>query len=102
MHSKQILAQNQRIERITPATLVVGVDIAKERHVAQAINFRGIVLTSRASRGNHDFCSPLRFSAMTGPLPSHRRPHRRTGVVKSCESASIREKNTTLRGSDLA
>ena len=48
MHSKQILAQNQRIERITPATLVVGVDIAKERHVAQAINFRGIVLTSRA------------------------------------------------------
>jgi len=48
MHSKQILAQNQRIERITRATLVVGVDIAKERHVAQAINVRGIVLTSRA------------------------------------------------------
>jgi transposase len=33
---------NQRIERITTNHLVVGIDIAKETHVAAAVNFRGI------------------------------------------------------------
>ncbi len=33
---------NQRIERITTEHLVIGIDIAKERHVARAVNFRGI------------------------------------------------------------
>ena len=36
--------QNQRITRITEQTLVVGADIAKETHVARAIDFRGIEL----------------------------------------------------------
>ncbi len=48
MKSRLIKAQNQRVERISPSTLVVGIDIAKENHAAQAINFRGVVLTSRA------------------------------------------------------
>jgi transposase len=39
--------KNQRIERISTSHLVVGIDIAKETHVAQATNFRGIVLTKR-------------------------------------------------------
>lgn len=47
MQSTQIAQQNQRLERITPTTLVVGIDIAKDRHVAHAINFRGMVLTTR-------------------------------------------------------
>lgn len=34
--------QNQRIERITMNHLVVGIDIAKETHVARAVNFRGM------------------------------------------------------------
>ncbi|MBU5445687.1 IS110 family transposase [Paenibacillus sp. MSJ-34] len=38
---------NQRIERITTQHAIVGIDIAKEKHVAQVTNFRGIVLTRR-------------------------------------------------------
>lgn len=47
MKFKQSHGQNQRIERITTSHLVIGIDMAKERHVAQATNFRGIVLTNR-------------------------------------------------------
>ena len=47
MKFKQSEGQNQRIERISTSHLVVGIDIAKETHVAQATNFRGIVLTKR-------------------------------------------------------
>ena len=47
MKSNLINSQNQRVERISTTTLVIGIDIAKEKHAAQAINFRGIVLTKR-------------------------------------------------------
>ncbi|KRF06813.1 hypothetical protein ASG89_18350 [Paenibacillus sp. Soil766] len=47
MKFKQSEGQYQRIERITTSLLVVGIDIAKEVHVAQATNFRGIVLSNR-------------------------------------------------------
>lgn len=44
MKYKQSQKQNQRITRITGKTLVVGADIAKDTHVARAIDFRGIEL----------------------------------------------------------
>ncbi|MDF9839624.1 MULTISPECIES: IS110 family transposase [Paenibacillus] len=44
MKYKQSKKQNQRIIRISENTLVVGADIAKETHVARAIDFRGIEL----------------------------------------------------------
>ncbi|MDQ0886607.1 transposase [Paenibacillus sp. V4I9] len=47
MKFKQNDGQNQRIERISTSHLVVGIDMAKEIHVAQATNFRGIVLAKR-------------------------------------------------------
>jgi transposase len=47
MKLKQSEGQNQRIERITTSHLVVGIDMAKETHVAQATNYRGIVLSNR-------------------------------------------------------
>ncbi|WP_313642107.1 IS110 family transposase [Paenibacillus sp.] len=47
MKFKQSEAQNQRIERISTSYLVVGIDMAKETHVAQVTNNRGIVLTNR-------------------------------------------------------
>lgn len=47
MKFKQNDGQNQRIERISTSHLVVGIDMAKEVHVAQATNFRGIVLAKR-------------------------------------------------------
>jgi transposase len=34
--------QNQKITQITPATLIIGVDIAKFKHVARAQDFRGV------------------------------------------------------------
>lgn len=47
MKSNPILTANQRVERVTARTLVIGVDIAKEAHVAQAATCRGVVLTRR-------------------------------------------------------
>ncbi|WP_223285099.1 hypothetical protein [Paenibacillus sp. PL91] len=47
MKFKQSDAKNQRIERIATWHLVVGIDMAKETHVAQATNFRGIVVSKR-------------------------------------------------------
>lgn len=44
MKYKQSQKQNQRITQITENTLVIGADIAKETHVARAIDFRGIEL----------------------------------------------------------
>ena len=54
MQSNQMKAENQRIERISPSTLVVGIDIAKETHVVQATNFRGISLTKRGVMVDND------------------------------------------------
>ena len=54
MKSRLVKAQNQRIERISTTTLVVGIDIAKEKHAAQAINFRGIVLNNRPVMFSND------------------------------------------------
>jgi transposase len=34
--------QNQKISQITPSTLIIGIDIAKEKHVARAQDDRGI------------------------------------------------------------
>ncbi|ACT03204.1 IS110 family transposase [Paenibacillus sp. JDR-2] len=47
MKFKQSDAQNQRIQQITTSHLVIGIDMAKETHVAQATNFRGIVVSKR-------------------------------------------------------
>jgi hypothetical protein len=44
MKSRLVKAQNQRVERISTTTLVIGIDIAKEKHAAQAINFRGFIV----------------------------------------------------------
>jgi len=43
---------NQRIERISTSHLVVGIDIAKEIHVAGAVNYRGIELGCPISFSN--------------------------------------------------
>jgi len=39
MH-KNYTTQNEKIERITENTLVIGVDIAKDKHYAQVVNWR--------------------------------------------------------------
>jgi transposase len=42
MKFKQREAQNQRIAHISTHHLLIGIDIAKEQHVASAVNYRGI------------------------------------------------------------
>ncbi|RCW39906.1 hypothetical protein DFP97_1464 [Paenibacillus prosopidis] len=64
MKSRLIKAQNQRVERISTSTLVIGIDIAKEKHAAQAINFRGIVLTNRPIMFSNDHA----FASSTFPI----------------------------------
>ena len=44
MKYKMQQKQNQRIQQITDSTIIVGTDIAKQTHVARAIDFRGIEL----------------------------------------------------------
>ncbi len=44
MKSRLIKAQNQRIERISPSTLVVGIDIAKENHAVKLQIFEALWL----------------------------------------------------------
>ncbi len=48
MKSNAIRTQNQRVQHISPTTVVVGIDIGKAQHVAQTTDFRGIVLTKRS------------------------------------------------------
>ncbi|MCY0889106.1 MAG: IS110 family transposase [Alicyclobacillaceae bacterium] len=48
-----MVTRNQRVERITEKTLVLGVDVAKEKHVAQAADFRGRILTRHPIRFNN-------------------------------------------------
>ncbi|QQE81121.1 IS110 family transposase [Alicyclobacillus sp. SO9] len=46
--------QNQRIQQITDTTIIVGADIAKQTHVARAIDFRGIELGKECVFNNDD------------------------------------------------
>ncbi|WP_438492135.1 IS110 family transposase [Paenibacillus sp. IHBB 3054] len=81
MKCKQRNKQNQQIERITPKHLVIGVDIAKDIHVARAVNYRGI-----------EIGKPLKFSdSQEGFIRFQRWPQqlqttqRLTGVVVGME-----------------
>ncbi len=53
MKYKQKDKKNQRIQQITENTLIVGADIAKKKHYARAIDFRGIELGNRCIFENH-------------------------------------------------
>lgn len=62
---------NQRLDRVTNSTLVVGVDIAKETHVAQVANFRGRVLNQ------HPICCANSESGFTQLMRSIRQSMQR-------------------------
>jgi transposase len=54
MNFKLRNAQNQRIERISTEHLVIGIDIAKDTHVARAVNYRGLEQGRPCIFNNHD------------------------------------------------
>lgn len=55
MKFKSFAAINQRIESITTNHLVIGIDIAKETHVAGAVNYRGVQLGRTLSFSNNSY-----------------------------------------------
>jgi len=54
MKFKQKDVQNQRIEKISSNHLVIGIDIAKQIHVARSVNFRGIELGKPCKFSNNE------------------------------------------------
>lgn len=83
MKSRLIKAQNQRVERISTSTLVIGIDIAKEKHAAQAINFRGIVLTNRPIMFSNDHVG---FEHLISSIRKLQKMHNLNDVVVGMES----------------
>ncbi|MCY9670282.1 IS110 family transposase, partial [Paenibacillus alginolyticus] len=82
MNFKQTDGQNQRIERISTSHLVVGIDIAKETHVAQATNFRGIVLSKR----HLTFSNTIEgFEKLERWIDEIRQKHRLKGLIIGME-----------------
>jgi transposase len=82
MKFKQSVGQNQRIERITSSHLVIGIDMAKETHVAQATNFRGIVLSNRhfSFKNTHNG-----FETLKRWMDELQRKHRLKGLIIGME-----------------
>jgi transposase len=83
MKSSLINSQNQRVERISTSTLVIGIDIAKEKHAAQAINFRGIVLTKRPILFSNDLAG---FEHLEHSIRKLQKMHDMIDVVVGMES----------------
>jgi transposase len=82
MKFKQSDGQNQRIERISTSHLVVGIDIAKGTHVAQATNFRGIVLSKR----HLTFSNTIEgFEKLERWIDEIRQKHRLKGLIIGME-----------------
>ncbi|MDQ0876094.1 transposase [Paenibacillus sp. V4I3] len=83
MKSNPINSQNQRVERISTTTLVIGIDIAKEKHAAQAINFRGIVLTKRPILFSNDLAG---FELLEHSIRNLQKMHGMNDFVVGMES----------------
>ena len=73
---------NQRIERISTHHLVVGIDIAKETHVAGPVNFRGIELSSTFCFSN----DREGFERLMHWVVQLQKKHRLTKVIFGMES----------------
>jgi transposase len=83
MKSRLVKDQNQRVERISTTTLVIGIDIAKEKHAAQAINFRGIVLTNKPILFSNDRSG---FEQLERMIRKLQRTHDMDDVIVGMES----------------
>jgi transposase len=83
MKSRLVKAQNQRVERISTTTLVIGIDIAKEKHAAQAINFRGIVLSNKPVMFSNDLSG---FEHLERTIRKLQKAHDMDDVIVGMES----------------
>ena len=73
--------QNQKISQITPSTLIIGIDIAKDKHVARAQDDRGIEFGKRLVFENriHGFETLLEW------VEKHRKENEKTHVIFGVE-----------------
>jgi transposase len=73
--------QNQKISQITPSTLIVGIDIAKDKHVARAQDDRGIEFGKRLIFENriHGFQTLLDW------VERHRKQNSKTHIIFGVE-----------------
>ena len=81
MKYKQSKKQNQRIEQITESTLVIGADIAKQTHVARAVDFRGIELGKDCVFSNDH----LGLTKLVSWMKELQRQHAKTSIVLGIE-----------------
>ncbi|PWA13125.1 IS110 family transposase [Pueribacillus theae] len=73
--------QNQKISQITPSTLIIGIDIAKDKHVARAQDDRGIEFGKRLIFENriHGFETLLEW------VEKHQKENGKTHVIFGVE-----------------
>lgn len=73
--------QNRKISQITPSTLIVGIDIAKDKHVARAQDDRGIEFGKRLIFENriHGYQKLLDW------VSRHQKEHQKTHVIFGVE-----------------
>jgi transposase len=81
--STDISRQNQRLQRISPTTAVVGVDIGKFQHVAHVTDFRGLVLTRRPL---HFTNTGAGFESLVAHICQVQRAHKLDHVIVGMES----------------
>lgn len=73
--------QNQKISQITPSSLIIGIDIAKEKHVARAQDDRGLDLGKRMVFENRIHG----FEALLEWVKQHQIKHDKTHVIFGVE-----------------
>lgn len=73
--------QNQKISQITPSTLIIGIDIAKDKHVARAQDDRGLDLGKRLVFENRIYG----FEALLNWVKQHQEKHKKSHVIFGVE-----------------
>lgn len=73
--------QNRKISQVTPSTLIIGIDIAKDKHVARAIDDRGFEFGKRLVFDN----SIHGFEQLITWAERHMKQHNKTHVIFGAE-----------------
>jgi transposase len=73
--------RNEKLKQITPETLIVGIDIAKEKHVARAVDDRGFEFGKKLVFDNNIYG----FERLMKWASEKMEQHRKTRMMLGCE-----------------
>lgn len=73
--------QNQKISQITPTTLIIGIDVAKDKHVARAQDDRGYEFGKRLNFDNRI----TGFEQLVDWINTHMKTHQKDHVIIGAE-----------------